>query len=86
MKVALFPFYDHSPCPIKLMLEFCVDLCLYLTKYPNSVAAIHCKAGKGRTGTMSVCYLIFSDMCKSSNEAINHYAKARTLNNEVILI
>ena len=28
-RVALFPFTDHDPCPIKLMLEFCVDICLY---------------------------------------------------------
>jgi phosphatidylinositol-3,4,5-trisphosphate 3-phosphatase/dual-specificity protein phosphatase PTEN len=68
------------------MLDFCVDLCLYLIKYPHGIAAIHCKAGKGRTGTMSVCYLIFSDLCRDSEEAIIHYAKARTLNEEVALI
>ena len=31
-KVGLFPATDHNPCHIKLILEFCIDICLYLTK------------------------------------------------------
>ena len=59
-KVDLFPFNDHSPCPFKLILDFCLDVCLYLTSNPKGVEAIHCKSGKGRTRIMIVCYLIFS--------------------------
>ena len=84
--VGLFPFNDHSPCPCKLILDFCVDICLYLTAHPNGVAAIHCKAGKGRTGVMIVCYLIFSGLCKTTEEALAHYAKQRTLNNKGVTI
>lgn len=65
------------------MLEFCVDMVLYLLKEPEGVVAIHCKAGKGRTGIMIICYLIFSGLCKNSNDAINHYAKMRTKNCKV---
>ena len=85
-KVGLFPFNDHAPCPIKLILDFCVDICLYLTCNPRGVAAIHCKAGKGRTGVMIVCYLIFSGLCETSDEALAHYAKQRTLNNKGVTI
>jgi hypothetical protein len=85
-KVGLFPFNDHAPCPIKLILDFCVDLCLYLTVNPRGVAAIHCKAGKGRTGVMIVCYLIFSGLCQNTDEALAHYAKQRTLNNKGVTI
>ena len=84
--VGLFPFNDHSPCPCKLILDFCVDICLYLTSHPRGVAAIHCKAGKGRTGVMIVCYLIFSGLCKTSDEALVHYANQRTLNNKGVTI
>ena len=84
--VGLFPFNDHSPCPCKLILDFCVDICLYLTAHPRGVAAIHCKAGKGRTGVMIVCYLIFSGLCKTSDEALVHYANQRTLNNKGVTI
>lgn len=82
-KVGFFPFTDHDPCPIKLMLDFCIDLCLYLLKNPYAVAAVHCKAGKGRTGVMIICYLIFSGLFKSSDEAIEHFAKMRTSNVKV---
>ena len=85
-KVGLFPFNDHAPCPIKLILDFCVDICLYLTTNPKGVAAIHCKAGKGRTGVMIVCYLIFSGLCENTDEALAHYAKQRTLNNKGVTI
>ena len=85
-KVGLFPFNDHAPCPIKLILDFCVDICLYLTSNPRGVAAIHCKAGKGRTGVMIVCYLIFSGLCQTSDEALAHYARQRTLNNKGVTI
>ena len=85
-KVGLFPFNDHAPCPIKLILDFCVDLCIYLTVNPRGVAAIHCKAGKGRTGVMIVCYLIFSELCQTTDEALAHYASQRTLNNKGVTI
>jgi phosphatidylinositol-3,4,5-trisphosphate 3-phosphatase and dual-specificity protein phosphatase PTEN len=65
------------------MLDFCVDICLYFLKNPYGVAAIHCKAGKGRTGVMCINYLIFTDLCKSSDEAIEYYAKMRTYNKKV---
>jgi hypothetical protein len=85
-KVGLFPFNDHAPCPIKLILDFCVDICLYLAANPKGVAAIHCKAGKGRTGVMIVSYLIFSGLCQTTEEALSHYASQRTLNNKGVTI
>ena len=85
-KVGLFPFNDHAPCPIKLILDFCVDICLYLITNPKGVAAIHCKAGKGRTGVMIVSYLIFSGLCQTTEEALQHYASQRTLNNKGVTI
>ena len=85
-KVGLFPFNDHAPCPIKLILDFCVDICLYLAENPTGVAAIHCKAGKGRTGVMIVSYLIFSGLCQTTEEALEHYASQRTLNNKGVTI
>ncbi len=85
-QVALFPAKDHNPCPIKLILEFCVDICLYMIKNPEGVAAIHCKAGKGRTGLMICSYLIFSGKCKNSDDALTHYATARTYNGKGVTI
>ena len=84
--VGFFPSKDHNPCPIKMILEFCVDITLYLIKNQDSIAAIHCKAGKGRTGVMICSYLIFSNLCSNSEESFEHYAKARTYNCKVYII
>jgi phosphatidylinositol-3,4,5-trisphosphate 3-phosphatase/dual-specificity protein phosphatase PTEN len=85
-KVGLFPSKDHNPCPIKLILEFCVDISLYLMNNPDAIAAIHCKAGKGRTGVMICSYLIFSGLCENSEKALEHYGNIRSLNGKVIEI
>ena len=85
-KVGLFPATDHNPCPIKLILEFCIDLCLYLIKNPKGVAAVHCKAGKGRTGVMICSYLVFSGLCQSSEKSFRYYARVRTKNNTGVTI
>ena len=83
-KVALFPSFDHNPCQVRLILEFCIDLSLFLIKNPTSVAAVHCKAGKGRTGVMIISYLLFSGLCQNFNEAVEHYAFKRTQNKQVL--
>ena len=84
--VGLFPATDHNPCPIKLILEFCIDICLYLLKNPNAVAAVHCKAGKGRTGVMICSYLVFSHLCETSEKAFRYYARIRTKDNTGVTI
>ena len=85
-QVGLFPATDHNPCPIKLILEFCIDICLYLLKNRRGVAAVHCKAGKGRTGVMICSYLIFSGLCNSSEKAFRYYARIRTKDNTGVTI
>lgn len=85
-EVGLFPALDHNPCPIKLILEFCIDICLYLIKNREGIAAVHCKAGKGRTGVMICSYLIFSNICSSSEKAFRYYARIRTKDNTGVTI
>jgi len=66
-----------------LILDCCVDIILFLINNPDSSVAIHCKAGKGRTGVMICCYLIFSGLCKSAEDAMDHYSVRRTYNKKV---
>lgn len=60
------------------MIQFCIDLCIFLSSNVEYVAAIHCKAGKGRTGVMICCYLLFSGIAKSACDAFNLYADRRS--------
>ena len=60
------------------MLEFCVDISLYLLDNQENSALVHCKAGKGRTGVMICAYLVFSGLCSNTKEAIEVYGERRS--------
>ena len=84
--VSLFPFQDHQSCPVKLMLEFCIDVCLFLLKDEENVVAVHCKAGKGRTGTMICAYLLFTGLALNSVKAFEYYGERRSKVNKGVTV
>ena len=47
-----------QPPPLPLVQAFCKSVEAHLAADPANVAVVHCKAGKGRTGTMLCCYLL----------------------------
>ncbi|CAK88551.1 unnamed protein product (macronuclear) [Paramecium tetraurelia] len=85
-KVAEFPFDDHQAPPFNMMLEFCQKVHEWLKANSNHVVAIHCKAGKGRTGVMVCCYLLFSGKYTSSQDALAYYGLVRTQNKKGVTI
>jgi phosphatidylinositol-3,4,5-trisphosphate 3-phosphatase and dual-specificity protein phosphatase PTEN len=50
---------DHHSPTLELLFHFCQDMYNYLQADENNVAVVHCNAGKGRTGTLICCYLLF---------------------------
>lgn len=79
IQVASFPFEDHQAPPLPLISDFCRQVADWLQKDPRNVAVVHCKAGKGRTGTMICAYLIHAGICKTAQEALALYGAKRTL-------
>ena len=43
----------------------------------ENVVAVHCLAGKGRTGTVICCYLLYSGRFNNVNDVLNYYGKKR---------
>jgi phosphatidylinositol-3,4,5-trisphosphate 3-phosphatase/dual-specificity protein phosphatase PTEN len=64
MRVQRFPFEDHMPPPFSILLPCCQSLDTFLAKDPKNIAAIHCKAGKGRTGVIIAAYMVYLKLYK----------------------
>eukprot|EP00761_Pharyngomonas_kirbyi_P008224 gb/GECH01008235.1/.p1 GENE.gb/GECH01008235.1/~~gb/GECH01008235.1/.p1 ORF type:complete len:470 (+),score=68.08 gb/GECH01008235.1/:1-1410(+) len=77
-RVEHFPFYDHNAPPFELIQECCENLKSWLDQHPDNVAVIHCKAGKGRTGLMICCFLIYLRTKPNARTALPYYASMRT--------
>jgi len=83
---ATYGFEDHNPPPLDLIQRCCKDIHDFLTADPKHVAAIHCKAGKGRTGLIVCCYLVYSGFCESATQALEMYARQRTSDGKGVTI
>lgn len=85
-RVSRFPFDDHNPCPVDQIMPFCVDVRDWHNADPENVAAIHCKAGKGRTGFLIACYLLFNGTCQTAEDALDVFAVKRTKDGKGVTI
>ncbi|KAK9477989.1 protein-tyrosine phosphatase-like protein [Lipomyces japonicus] len=75
-RVSHFPFPDHNPPPFSMIPRVVASLYKFLSLNEDNVAVLHCKAGKGRSGTMFCAYLIAQHHW-SSQAALAHFTAKR---------
>jgi len=73
-----FGFDDHQAPPFEMIEKGAKHMSDWLKKDEKNVVVIHCKAGKGRTGLMTCCLLIYSGFKPFAQEAMDFYAVERT--------
>jgi len=74
---------DHMPPTMQQFIEFLQDVREMLSKTNDGVIIVHCRGGKGRTGSLCCALLLFSKRCKDAAHALRHFAKRRTDENLV---
>ncbi len=79
-------FYDHNPCPFRLLLSIVEHMRAYLAEDPLNVAVVHCKAGKGRTGLVLCAYMLYTNQFPSALEVLHYYGHVRTHDGEGVTI
>ncbi|XP_043927978.1 phosphatidylinositol 3,4,5-trisphosphate 3-phosphatase TPTE2-like [Protopterus annectens] len=69
---------DHNVPVLEDMLKFTEDVRQWMAADPQNVIAIHCKGGKGRTGTMICTWLIDSDQFENAKTSLDYFGERRT--------
>ena len=85
-KQGYFPFKDHEAPPLNLMRPFCEDAKQFLDEDENNIIAVHCKAGKGRTGTLICCLLMYMNIFDNFDECLQYYGMMRVENGKGVTI
>ncbi|XP_071087021.1 phosphatidylinositol 3,4,5-trisphosphate 3-phosphatase TPTE2-like isoform X1 [Haliotis cracherodii] len=69
---------DHNVPKLSDMLKFADDVREWMASDSRNVIAIHCKGGKGRTGTMICTWLIDCGLFEEAEESLNYFGDRRT--------
>ncbi|XP_023320715.1 phosphatidylinositol 3,4,5-trisphosphate 3-phosphatase TPTE2 [Eurytemora carolleeae] len=69
---------DHNVPSVAQLLEFADTVRTWLGEHPDNVIVVHCKGGKGRTGTMICVWLIESGVFTSASLSLDYFGHRRT--------
>ncbi|KNC46070.1 phosphatase tensin domain-containing protein [Thecamonas trahens ATCC 50062] len=73
-----YEFEDHNALPLPILADLATDVAAFLAADDANVVAIHCKAGKGRTGLVVASLLLHLGEVASADAALEHFASVRT--------
>ncbi|XP_058526811.1 phosphatidylinositol 3,4,5-trisphosphate 3-phosphatase TPTE2-like [Ochotona princeps] len=69
---------DHNVPSLSEMVEFSKEVTKWLDEDKENVVVIHCKGGKGRTGTMVCACLISSQLFYTAEDSLSFFGHRRT--------
>uniref|UniRef100_A0A665TVL2 Phosphatidylinositol 3,4,5-trisphosphate 3-phosphatase TPTE2-like n=1 Tax=Echeneis naucrates TaxID=173247 RepID=A0A665TVL2_ECHNA len=69
---------DHNVPSLEDMLKYTASVRDWMSADPKNIIAIHCKGGKGRTGTMVCTWLIDSDQFENAQDSLQYFGERRT--------
>ncbi|KAI9843428.1 MAG: hypothetical protein M1838_002621, partial [Thelocarpon superellum] len=75
-RIRHYPWPDHHPPPFALIPPIMASMRNWLMEDKQRVVVVHCKAGKGRSGTVACSYLI-SECAWKPNEALARFTERR---------
>ncbi|CAK0885024.1 unnamed protein product [Prorocentrum cordatum] len=76
--VTCIQIQDHTPPLMEQFVAFLQDAREFKSISSANTIAIHCKAGKGRTGSLSCAWLLYSRRRKTPEDALDLFARRRT--------
>lgn len=77
-RVERFHIDDHNVPPLADMLRFSTSVQEWMMKSPENIIAVHCKGGKGRTGTMICVFLIDLGIFQDADHCLGFFGDRRT--------
>ncbi len=69
---------DHSPPTIEMLVSFLNDASGYMSENIKNTIAVHCRGGKGRSGSFCCAWLLYTQECATADEALAKFALSRT--------
>eukprot|EP01048_Picozoa_sp_COSAG05_P020214 COSAG05_NODE_3377_length_2100_cov_10.836744_1_plen_178_part_00 len=80
------PSRNFHCCALRYTARAGKDMQEFLKEDDRNVVAVHCKAGKGRTGTVIAAYMLYANEFDTSDEALAYFGVCRTVNGKVRMV
>lgn len=77
-RVERFNVKDHQPPPLSEIVRFLDVVQEWMDRCRTNIAAVHCRGGKGRTGSFCCAWLLYTKEADDAQDALNFFALRRT--------
>ncbi|TKC51975.1 hypothetical protein EI555_015190 [Monodon monoceros] len=77
-RVRRYMIDDHNVPSLSEMVAFSKEVKEWMAQDEENITVIHCKGGKGRTGTMICAYLLASEIFATAEDSLYYFGERRT--------